>query len=150
MYIGGVIVYAGALACFIYFLITGYEEATKEFMSVNKGDGICEAVARENDGNYRATNEGFWEGTPAYTPSLAKFEIDFYGLAITSDEYKELIRYFRKEVEKVGKGALTRDAAYNLMYWISYEIQSPLFQFQFTGSNRYTFINSLHIMTHIT
>jgi hypothetical protein len=55
MYLGGIIAYAGAIACFVYFIYNGYDTARNtEFISLSEDDGECEPVTRQNTGIYIA------------------------------------------------------------------------------------------------
>ena len=145
----GSIAHAATIACLVYFIYTGYSVAiNKQFISISSEDGDCEALSRENSGSYLATDTGFWEGTDGYKASLAIYHLEYYSYATTLEEYSSLIRSFKREMKLLGETAEKRDAAYNIMNWIAWELANPNYLFQLTGSsidvfNRYYTIGNL-------
>lgn len=136
MYVAGLIAHAAAGACLLYFVLTGYWVATKkEFITVNSDDGICESISRENGGKYLVTDTGYWDGTDGFDPALTIYRMEFFSFAMTQDDYKSLMREFKDEIKGIAAGAAQRDAAHNLMYWMTWEMDSPNFLFELTGSS---------------
>ena len=128
--------YASAIACFVFFIYTGYDTARNtEFISLSENDGECSAVTRQNTGTYLATDEGYWEGDENYNTALTIYRADFFSLDVDTDEYKAIINRFRASIEELAILAETQDAARNIMYWITYELSTPQYLFQMTGNS---------------
>lgn len=135
MYIAGAITHMAAIACFVYFIYTGYDNAINtSFISLSDSEGYCESVSKQNSGTFLATETGYWDGTEGYEPALTKYRVDFFGLKATADEYKSIIREFRSEIEAVGNMAKSYDAAFNLLFWITWEWSDTNYLFQMTGN----------------
>lgn len=140
MYVGGMIAHLASIACFVFFISTGYNNARNtEFISLSKSEGECTDVTRQNTGEYLATDTGYWEGNEKFDPALAIYKVNFYSLNIDTSGYKAMISGFKDSITEIGATAKYKDASRNILNWIAYEYSSPQYQFQLTGNSEDVF-----------
>lgn len=149
MYFAGTISHIASLACFIFFIYTGYNTTRNtEFISLTDTDGECSAVTRQNTGQYLATDTGYWEGSEFFSTVIAIYKVDFFGLNIDTANYEHMIRGFRSSIEELGAKSLMQDASRNVLNWVTFEYSKPQYLFQMTGNsidvfNRYYVVGGL-------
>jgi hypothetical protein len=134
MYALGTLAYSLSITCFFYFIITGYNrQMSVHFISLSSSDGDCKPVKTLNTGSYLASSNGYWTGNDGYSSSRALYSLQLLNFKKTDEEYHEIMSSIRAELNDLGQSALTSDAGINIMRWMSWEIYSTNYIFQFTG-----------------
>jgi hypothetical protein len=128
LYIFGFLAYTAALTCFVYFVCTVYLQSMKQkFVSLDKvNDGAeCEPVSREVGGTYYADFVGNWQGNNEFQYSNAPYRLDLTRFKSSNKEFKSFMIDVGENVTSMGSGAVSRDLAANLAYWMMWEVKLP-------------------------
>jgi hypothetical protein len=122
LYSFGAIAHLFSLACFIYFIWTGYTNAMSvQFISLNKEDGRCEAVLKPVTGTFLGDIQGQWFGNPGFDISLSKYSLELQNFEQSIHEYRDMMDRVNVELTLLGQKATRRDLADNILLWITWQ-----------------------------
>jgi hypothetical protein len=122
LYSFGAIAHLFSLACFVYFIWTGFKNAMSvQFISLNKEDGRCQAVLKPVTGTFLGDIQGQWFGNPGFDISLSKYSLELQNFEQTIHEYRDMMDQVNVELTLLGKKALRRDLADNILLWITWQ-----------------------------
>lgn len=122
LYTFGAIAHLFSLACFIYFIWTGFMNAMSvQFISLNKEDGRCNAVLKPVTGTFLGDIQGQWFGNPEFDLSLSKYSLELQNYEHSIHEYREMMDQVNVELTMLGKMARRLDLADNILLWITWQ-----------------------------
>lgn len=122
MYYFGSIAYMAAIASFVYFAYTNYNQAVSTaFISLDEGSGICNTVSIPITNTYLADSAGNWQGSPAFTYSRAMYSLTLNAFQVESTaQYVDMMETFQQSLQYIGQVMRGQDLALNMIYWIGY------------------------------
>ena len=128
MIVFGVLAYLLSSFCFFYFIMTGFKRALRtEFITLDKGDGVCETIAKQNSGIYYGTSDGEWSGDENFWLSRSMYSFDLINYIQNYKNYKKTMGLIHDELQQLGVQAKFRDASENLLEWMSWETYSEAY-----------------------
>ena len=145
MYIFGALAYVLSLACFLWFINTGYREMMeKAYMSLDTpSDSICVATPKTVDATYYADFTGRWNGEDGFQYSNSLYQLNLNKFKQTVKEYRSMMRYVGDALDNLGAHAFNFDLAENMVYWMAWEVYLPeadsVNTFHMTGSPQVIF-----------
>ena len=124
MFVFGSIAYVVSTCIFLYFILTGFKRNIRtEFISLDDGDGVCQDVSKEVTGTYYGTSDGKWSGDADFALSRALYKLDFVNYDRNEKNYrKRTMATIKEDLDRLARRSYTRDAAGNLMEWMTWEI----------------------------
>lgn len=74
----------------------------------------CEPISKPLGGYYTGDLDGYWEREDGYTADLSIFTLATYGKALTKEDYKIAMEYFKNEASNFARLAANRTMAWNI------------------------------------
>jgi hypothetical protein len=155
-YLFGSIAYVFSITILFGFLIWGYLQATnRTFMSLHSSDGICNEIPISITGDYRADQNGNWEGATEFREPVAPYYLSLIDFRADTKTYRSLMQQVHSELGRIGEAAKQQDLMTNLLYWMMWSYALPYSKssnfFLMTGHPIHVFDRSgyLPLLSHL-
>lgn len=145
----GLMIQLASLSMFLYFFISGIETSKNaSFLSLDKTAGDCNDVKISISDTYFVDYQGHWSTSPDYDDSKATFKVQFVGVEMNNDEYKDFTKnVLYPYLKNLNMG--NKNWAENFLIWS----KSETFEFEYGGGkvfvsimgNTFTYENDYYL-----
>mmetsp|Transcript_1783 Transcript_1783/g.3069 ORF Transcript_1783/g.3069 Transcript_1783/m.3069 type:complete len:865 (+) Transcript_1783:117-2711(+) len=115
----GAFCYSLMVFLFVFFFLEGYNQSRyKYYVSLSRSNAVCTEVKRQIVGQFYATAEGLWEGSPNYHLADVLYRYDFNTLEASPEEF---FRLFDESfnVQPIMDLQAERSLPWNLLLWLA-------------------------------